>query len=189
MYFPPIERSFRFQYSTVTTGEFRDFFVSFFADAFAATAASSVKDAKSQTPKKKNKKNKSKSPSPTPATADESTSYAWTGTVEEQRNRLQAIESLNWENLFLGRGLPSYPAADDFSNPLSKEAIELAEEWLAYLQPYAVAEKSGQPLPLPTLRSIYKHKQVDLEVIIRVFVSIIILLCYLFNFNDTLLIG
>jgi len=115
-----------FKFSTVTTGAFRDHFVSFF-DKLATAEAESNKDStpsKASGGGKKNKKNKNKAA----ASKDkEEVSNA-------AANAVQAIKGLDWNSLFYSTGLPS--DVTSFSNSLSKAAEELARKWIALAATY-----------------------------------------------------
>lgn len=114
-----------FKFGTVTTGEFRDHFVSYFdslaaADTAAASAAAALdvssSGAKKGSKNKKNKNNggaqKAQEPVSTPAIL-----------------AAQAINGLDWNNLFFSTGLPA--DVTSFSNSLSKAAEDLARKWIA----------------------------------------------------------
>lgn len=95
----------RFKFKTVTTGEFRDLFVSVMTQKFTPE--------ESTTPKK-NKKNKNKSND---------------NAAQNEANAkiLASINALDWDHLFLSRGFPTYPI--EFKNSLSLTCKILARHW------------------------------------------------------------
>lgn len=118
-----------FKFGTVTTGEFRDHFVSYFDNLAAAdTAAASSNGADvSASGGKKGKNNKKKNDTKQKSPTQEAVS---TPAVLAA----QAIKGLDWNNLFFSLGLPA--DVTSFSNSLSKAAEDLARKWIALAATY-----------------------------------------------------
>jgi hypothetical protein len=106
-----------FKFNTVTTGAFRDHFVTFF-DGLAAAETAANAEITTPTKKKNGKKNKHKA-----AAKEEATTPS---TVAA--NAVQAIQGLDWNSLFYTPGIPA--DVTSFSNSLSKAAEELAHKWI-----------------------------------------------------------
>jgi len=145
-----------FKTRTVTTGEFRDCFVEFFRETKPLPTTPTNKAKGSSTKKGK------KQPVKSPVKAGGSEGESWRD-EEAHEARLMALSALDWPQLFLSTGMPSYVTADTFANKLSITALDLSEKWLAYAQSYSDALLEDKPVPSQTLAGIYKHKEQDVR--------------------------
>ncbi len=120
----------RFKFGTVTSGQFRDHFMAFCLElatpqevevTAAADEATPGKDKKNSSKSKRGKSKKSAAPATSTTTT----------VVPAQLNEQiwAALQSLDWEQLFHGKGLPLF--VPDFSNSLAVTAEELARKWIA----------------------------------------------------------
>jgi hypothetical protein len=116
--FSPFVALNRFKFKTVTSGEFRDTFVSFVKDTLGQPEVDATVD--NNKPKKKGKR-KGKSELHTPNLAEIS---------PENQAILDKVDALNWEQLFLCEGMPTF--VPNFENSLSAVAQELAQKWIAH---------------------------------------------------------
>lgn len=146
--------SYRFKFSTVTTGEFRDYFVSFFYSTSSllqkdtpATAASIPAPTTSKSAKKNNKKSKNKNKEKTKDISSSSSrsdvnnnskignehntaSFVTPSTVSsiKMKEILDKVLSIDWDTIFTQPGLPVHTTS--FKNSLSAEVESLAELWV-----------------------------------------------------------
>lgn len=127
----------RFKFGTVTTGEFRDHFLSFFTsfaqaeiDAVEASVANAAAAAAAASKKSQSRRNKKKGkPTPDTAAAGAPTA-AQQQRIDDMKALSGAVQQLPWDDLFLSEGVP--PFCPDFANSLSKHAESLAFTWIAY---------------------------------------------------------
>ena len=139
MQFPSFTRSLliRFKFETVTSGEFRDHFVSFFENMAAAdseTAAAEV-DA---TPKKSGKNGKKGGKGGSAGKAANNNNGA-AKTETPAMAAVKAIKALDWNNLFFCKGMPTN--VPSFANSLSAAAEDLAAKWITV----AASHKTSAP--------------------------------------------
>eukprot|EP01038_Epipyxis_sp_PR26KG_P008299 gene8299-11230_t len=142
----------RFQYSTITSGEFKDFFISFFEEFLSGSkknndqvtpgksengSGSSTSGASSKKKKKKSTSNSTHYHS-TPPKHNSKSSHSGSAhklevptvpvTPENAAATLAAINEINWEGFFLTPGVPKSDL--DFTNSLSTDATNLASKWI-----------------------------------------------------------
>ena len=110
-----------------------------------------------ETPKKGESKKKKKSPTKSPTHLAQ-VIPSWVGSTEEHGRRLQNISQLDWNSLFLSKGLPSYSTAGEFSNTLSTTAKLLAVKWVQHAKSFSSARKQGVSPPAELLQTLYEHK-------------------------------
>lgn len=102
----------KFKYHTITTGDFRDFFVSFYEAAAAAPVI--VKEQK-----KSKKRGVKQARQAAAAAAPDPAAVAI----------FEKVKLLDWDAIFLSTGMPNY--GPSFCNSLSSAAEALAEKWIA----------------------------------------------------------
>jgi hypothetical protein len=129
----------------LTSGDFKDFFVEYFTGTegilkvlqakypfSAASEATSPEDANNKKDKGGKGKGKGKGKQQAaPASAAATTEPQKDVAAETHEKVKSQIASLNWEDLFLSRGMPTYPQPD-FSNSLSASALSLAKDIIAF---------------------------------------------------------
>jgi hypothetical protein len=127
--------SYRFKFSTVTTGEFRDHFVGFCEAAAAADAAAQASAASESAAEpasaKKGGKNGKKNGKATPAAKSKDAAPAQ---PTQAMVAAEAVKRLDWQVLFYAPGMPT--DVTSFSNSLSKAAEELALKWITHAATY-----------------------------------------------------
>jgi hypothetical protein len=119
---------------------------------------------KEDTPKKGGSKKKKRTPTKSPTHLAQ-VIPPWVGSAEEHGRRLQDISQLDWNSLFLSKGLPSYSTAGEFSNTLSTTAKLLADEWVQYAKSFSSVRKQGVSPPVELLQTIYQHKIDGMKVV------------------------
>ena len=137
-----------------------------------AIHSSPMPNPKEDTPKKKNDSKKKKK---TPTKSPSHVIPPWVGSTEEHDRRLQAISQLDWNSLFLSRGLPSYSTAGEFSNTLSTTATLLADQWVQYAGSFSSARKQGISPSTELLQTIYGHKIDAMKVFLSITYAVLVL--------------
>ena len=127
--------------------------MSFFQNAIPSNPKDDSTPQRNSDSKKKKKKTPTKSSKAPPRALP-----SWVGSMEEHDKRLQNISLLDWNSLFLSRGLPTYATAGEFSNSLSTTATNLAELWIQYAKSFSLARQQSKPPPAELMRTIYEHK-------------------------------
>jgi hypothetical protein len=112
-----------FKFITVSTGEFRDFFVGFVQELVNNGAEEKEDGATAGSTNKRNKRNKKK------GAANDSASKPSKSNVSANLSILRKVEELNWNALFLTPGMPTYSI--DFANSLADTAHDLAHKWIS----------------------------------------------------------
>lgn len=143
-----------FKFGTVSTGEFRDFFVQFVQDLVnalnnpaaeekeeATTATSSSNNKKKRNKKKGGAAEASKAPALTPSKSFVSANVAI----------LRKVEELDWNALFLTPGMPTYPI--DFTNPLANAAHDLAQRWISSRHSHSLSDEVHFHSPRPDMNN------------------------------------
>jgi hypothetical protein len=120
---------YSFKFDTVTTGEFRDHFVTFFETLATADAemVAAENDATPASKKKKNNKNKG---------GNKQRETTSSSPMKETASMVaaKAIKALDWDRLFFSTGMPVDVVS--FSNSLSVAAEDLAQKWIAHSATY-----------------------------------------------------
>ena len=117
----------RFKFATVTSGEFRDVFISYFKsseDGWINTLRASYPQPATAAPAAKGKKGKKGSKADVPTVVKDIA-------LEEQAALLSVIAQVDWDTLFFSVGMPSHPAPD-FSNPLATNVESLAQQIILF---------------------------------------------------------
>ena len=135
--------NFRFKFSTVTTGAFRDCFVTFINETLGKAQESPVKQDKDK------KKKKKKTRASTESANEIGESLSSKESSAENKAILDKVNSMNWEELFLTTGMPKH--VPDFSNSLSAAAEALAKKWILFAE-----EDSGVVASLDDIKVIIR---------------------------------
>lgn len=129
----------RFKFGVVSTGEFRDHFVSFFAKTLTTTknavTASPAAESKSTRSNSKHRKKKSSKNVKSVDIETDSAQVDPSVSAEIAKNEqiLVKIQNIPWDILFQSPGMP-IGYSPNFSNSLSAKAESLASNWRRFAQ-------------------------------------------------------
>jgi leukotriene-A4 hydrolase len=137
----------KFKFGTVSTGEFRDFFVQFVQDLVNNLNNPNAADEKEDgAGNKRNKRNKKKGESVGGKSLTPSKSF-----VSANLAILRKVEELDWNALFLTPGMPTYPI--DFSNSLANAAHDLAQKWISSRHSHSLSDEVHFHTPRPDMNN------------------------------------